>query len=308
MELFRTSTATYLIDLTPRTWAAAKLNAESISVSLGNQSTGHASLAIIDSSAEQAALAPEVLAMASASTAVAEDGGGARYIWLGGSDAATEGSWAWVNGTPLGYANWGTGAMWQGSGQSSEPDNYLNQDGLAMGLQTWPNTSSVNNGLGNAGQWNDIRDSNSMPSLIELPADTTRVTLGSRHIALDVNGNAGQVAKILGAVFGKTAATNKTYVGIGLDLMDKGMGYTTLAGLALGAAGATTNDQVVTLLWTHLVGAAPSALDKAPVLAMLEAGMSVGELARLAADTPLNESNINLVGLMQTGIEFTPAA
>ena len=306
MEIFRTSLATYLVDLTPRTWAAAKSNAESINVTLSNQSKGHASLAIIHSAAEQAAVAPQVLALSKASTATAQDGGDARYIWLGASDAATEGSWVWVDGTPLAYSNWGTGAMWQGRSQSSEPDNYLNQDGLAMGLQTWPNGYSVNGGLGNAAQWNDIRDSNAIPSLIELPANATRVAIGTRHIALDLEGNAGAVVRVLGAVFGKTAAANKEYVGIGLDLMDKGMSYTTLAGLALGAAGATTNDQIVTLLWTHVVESAPNAADKAAVVAMLEAGMSAGELARLAADTPLNAANINLVGLTQTGIEYTP--
>ena len=88
--------------------------------------------------------------------------------------------------------------------------------------------------------------------------------------------------------------------------MDKGMGYTTLAGFALSAAAASTYDQIVTMLWTHVVESTPSTTEKAPFVAMLNAGMSAGELARLAADSPLNESNINLVGLMQTGIEYAP--
>jgi hypothetical protein len=132
-----------------------------------------------------------------------------------------------------------------------------------------------------------------------------RIRFADQCLALDIERNAGQVAKTLGAVFGKAAVANKTYVGIGLDLMDKGMSYSTLAGLALGVAGAATNDQIVTLLWTHVVGSAPSATDKAPFVALLDAGMPAGELARLAADTPLNGININLVGLMQTGIEYT---
>jgi len=308
MELFRTSIATYVIDLTPRTWAAAKTNAESISAGLSNKSTARASLAIIDSAAEQAALAPQVLSLAKASTALAQDGGNAKYIWLGASDVAIEGSWVWVNGARLVYANWGTGSMWDGSGQSSEPDNYLNQDGLAMGLQTWPAGSSSNNGLGNAGQWNDIQDSNTMPSLIELPAQATRVQLGSRHVALDVDGSAGNTAKVLGAILGKENAKNKAFIGIGLDLLDKGTTYDELAGLALKAVGATTNDQIVTTLWTNVVGSAPSETDKAPLIQMLKDGMSPGVLARLAADTALNKTNINLVGLAETGIEFTPVA
>lgn len=307
MELFLTAFASYVVDLTPRTWAAAKTYAESINVSLSNTSTGHGALAVIDSAAEQAALAPQVLSLSSASAARAEDGGEARYIWLGGSDVATEGSWVWVNGAPIAYANWGTGAMWQGSGQSSEPDNYLNQDALAMGLQTWPNGTSVNNGLGNAGQWNDIRDSNAMPSLIELPPETTRVTLGTRHIAVDIDGNAGKVARLLGAVFGKESLTNKVYVGIGLDLLDKGTTYVDLCALAMQAAGYTTPDAAVTQLWTHVVGSAPTTNDKAPFLQMLNSGTSIGQLAKLAADTDLNATQINLTGLHATGIDFIPA-
>lgn len=308
MELFRTSTTTYIVDLTPRTWAAAKTYAESIYVSLANQSTGHAALAIIDTGSEQAAVAPQVLALTTASTATAEDGGGARYIWLGGSDVASEGSWVWVNGSPISYANWGTGSMWQGSGQSSEPDNYLNQDGLAMGLQTWPNGSSLNNGLGNAGQWNDIRDSNAMPSLIELPAEATRVTLGGRHVALDIDANAGKVARVLGAVFGKEALSNQQYVGIGLNILDAGTSYADLCALAMQVAGLTTPDAAVTQLWTHLVGSAPSANEKAPFVQMLNSGTTIGQLAKLAADSELNALQINLVGLQQSGIEYTPLA
>jgi hypothetical protein len=33
--------------------------------------------------------------------------------------------------------------------------------------------------------------------------------------------------------------------------------------------------------------------------------MKVGDLVVLAADTTFNTSNINLVGLMQTGMEYT---
>jgi len=306
MELFHTSIATYVVDLTPRTWASAKTNAESISVSLSNKSTGRASLAIIDSAAEQSALAPQVLSLAKASTASAQDGGNARYIWLGGSDLAIEGSWVWVNGAPLVYANWGTGSMWQGSGQSSEPDNYSNQDALAMGLQTWPAGSPSNNGLGNAGQWNDIQDSNTMPSLIELPAQATRVQLGSRHVALDVDGNAGKVARLLGAVFGKEALLNKQYVGIGLNMLDTNTSYVDLCSLAMQVAGLTTPDATVTKLWSNVVGSAPSANDKAPFIQMLSSGTTVGQLAKLAADTELNALQINLAGLQLNGVEYTP--
>lgn len=135
-----------------------------------------------------------------------------------------------------------------------------------------------------------------------------RLNFTDKNLALDLGGNAGQVVKILGAVFGKSAVANKEYVGIGLDLLDKGMSYDTLAGLALNAAKATTNDQIVNTLWTNVIGSAPSAADKAPFIKMLEDGMTPGALAHIAADTSYNTANINLVGLAQTGIEYTPVA
>lgn len=133
-----------------------------------------------------------------------------------------------------------------------------------------------------------------------------RVYFSDVSIAIDLNGNAGTTAKILGAVFGKESLTNKSYVGIGLHFLDNGWSYDNLAALALDAAGAKTNDQIVSLLWTNVMGKQPTAADKAPFITLLENGMTAGALAHLAADTSSNTTNINLVGLVQTGISFIP--
>ena len=135
-----------------------------------------------------------------------------------------------------------------------------------------------------------------------------RLKFSDKSIALDLDGNAGTTAKILGAVFGKDAVNNKNYVGIGLNFLDTGWSYDNLAGLALEAAGAKTNDQIVSLLWTNVIGTKPTAADKQPFIALLENGMSAGALADLAADTSFNTVNINLVGLAQTGIEYIPVS
>ena len=42
-------------------------------------------------------------------TTTAADGGGAKYVWIGASDATTEGAWQWVDGTALSFSNWGSG-------------------------------------------------------------------------------------------------------------------------------------------------------------------------------------------------------
>ena len=80
--------------------------------------------------------------------------------------------------------------------------------------------------------------------------DTERLIFKDAYLAIDIYGNAGTTAKILGAVFGKESLSNKNYVGIGLHFLDAGWTYDNLAGLALEAAGAKTNDQIVSLLWT----------------------------------------------------------
>ena len=133
-----------------------------------------------------------------------------------------------------------------------------------------------------------------------------RLKFTDKTIAIDLDGNAGITAKVIGAVLGLSSVKNPTYVGIGLSYTDKGMSYSDLGTLALSAVGATTNDAIVTTLWRNVVGFNPSAAEKAPFIKMLADGMKAGDLVVLAADTALNTTNIGLVGLMQTGIEYTP--
>jgi hypothetical protein len=137
--------------------------------------------------------------------------------------------------------------------------------------------------------------------------DIERVKFKDVAIASDFDGAAGLVTKILGAVFGKESLANKNYVGIGLKLADSGWTYDNLAGLALDTAGAKTSDQIVSLLWRNVIGTQPTQSEKAPFIALLENGMSAGALAHLAADSTFNTTNINLIGLAQTGIEYIPA-
>ena len=93
----------------------------------------------------------------------ASDGGGVSYVWLGGNDASSEGTWVWVNGDAFSYTNWGR----------AEPDNYLNQDGLAMGLENWPAGRSGSSAFGLAGEWNDIDRGNELTFIVELPLESS---------------------------------------------------------------------------------------------------------------------------------------
>ena len=133
-----------------------------------------------------------------------------------------------------------------------------------------------------------------------------RIRFSDKSIAIDLNGNAGISAKVIGAVLGKTQVQNSSYVGLGLSYLDKGMSYSDLSALALTAVGATTNDAVVSTLWKNVIGTDATAEIKAPYIKMLTDGMKVGDLVVLAADTSFNTTNINLVALAQTGIEYLP--
>lgn len=130
--------------------------------------------------------------------------------------------------------------------------------------------------------------------------------------AIDLDGNAGIVAKTLGAVFGKSAIANKEYAGIGLHFVDElHYNYADLMQLAITAKlGATpTSAQVVDLLYTNVVGQAPDAITRKAFADLLDNNTyTVGSLGVLAADTDLNKANINLVGLMQTGLDYVAYA
>ena len=103
------------------------------------------------------------------SSTVAPDGGGASYLWLGGTDRLAEGTWIW-DGTDSGSGD----QFWEGTSASTggtsvgglynnwgdEPDDFgSGQDGLGLAITDWP--------LGTAGQWNDVATSNSLYYVIE---------------------------------------------------------------------------------------------------------------------------------------------
>jgi hypothetical protein len=133
-----------------------------------------------------------------------------------------------------------------------------------------------------------------------------RLKFSDISLALDLDNHAGEVVKIIGAVFGAASVSNELYVGMGLSLIDGGMSYEALAELAIGVAGASTNASLVELLWHNVVGTQMSAEMKTGFVDMLEGGMSRGALTALAADSSLNMDNTQLIGLYWSGLEYTP--
>lgn len=136
-----------------------------------------------------------------------------------------------------------------------------------------------------------------------------RLQFADTNLALDLDGHAGQTIKLLGLLLGKDQATNKTYVGAGLKLLEDGMTYEQLMGAALDVVlGANASSlSVVELIWNNLIGPPTPADNISQYSVLIDNGAytSAG-LAIVAANHDLNATNIDLVGLAQTGVEYIP--
>jgi len=136
-----------------------------------------------------------------------------------------------------------------------------------------------------------------------------RLMFDDRGIALDLDGAAGKVAKLLGAVFGEEATSNLFYVAAGLDYIDSlgtsELAYEALAELALVAANLSSHEAIVDVLYKNLTHAHPTAAEASPFIEWLDAQtLSPAQLAIYAAEHPLNIDNIDLAGLSATGLEY----
>lgn len=137
-------------------------------------------------------------------------------------------------------------------------------------------------------------------------AGVERLKFSDKSIAIDLDGNAGISAKIIGAVLGKEAVKIPAFMGIGLSLLDQGMSYSDLGALALAAVGANSNEAIATTVWRNLYGTTPTIEEIAPVVKQLNAGLKPGDYIVSVGDSTINSTNIGLVGLVSTGIEFVP--
>jgi len=138
--------------------------------------------------------------------------------------------------------------------------------------------------------------------------DTSRVerlTLNDTKLALDLDGNAGQAAKLLGALGGPGMLANKGVVGEVIRLLDAGAKSETIAGLGLQLLGANTPTQIAQTLWTNVVGRAGTEGELKLLTDLMAGGVSASELVVMAANLDANAVRIDLVGLTAKGIEFS---
>ncbi|MBI5278766.1 MAG: M10 family metallopeptidase C-terminal domain-containing protein [Burkholderiales bacterium] len=134
-----------------------------------------------------------------------------------------------------------------------------------------------------------------------------RLEFADGGLALDLDGHAGEAARILGAVFGAAAVDVPAAIGVALDVLDGGVSYRDALALALDArlGDNASNAQVVDLLYTNLFGMAPNGAATQELVGLLDRStLSQVDLAAIAAGHALNEQNIDLVGLAAHGLAF----
>ena len=138
-----------------------------------------------------------------------------------------------------------------------------------------------------------------------------RLQFSNGKVALDVeNGNAGEAAKLIGALLGPTFVKDKALAGIVINLLDQNYSSDAIATLGLATplflsmAGSSSNTDFVKQVFTNVVGRAPTSSESSTYVNMLDAGTSQSALALMAAHTDLNAACINLVGLIQHGLDF----
>ncbi len=128
---------------------------------------------------------------------------------------------------------------------------------------------------------------------------------------------AGKAQLLLGGVLGKDVlAQKKSLVGTGIDLFDQGLSMRELSGtvmrleiwglLANGGNATASNTQIANYLLTTVFKAAPSAAALAASVAALdtEIGVAQGTFLSQLVESAANQTQVGLVGLASTGLEF----
>jgi hypothetical protein len=131
-----------------------------------------------------------------------------------------------------------------------------------------------------------------------------RVTFNDTRLASDLNGHAGEAAKLLGALGGPALLTNKGVVGEVIRLLDAGATSQTIAGLGLQLLGVSTPTQIAQTVWTNVVGRAGTDGELKLLTDIMAGGVSASDLVVMAANLDANAVRIDLVGLTVKGIEF----
>ncbi len=142
---------------------------------------------------------------------------------------------------------------------------------------------------------------------VDTLSNVSRVNFNDNvSIAYDLNGNAGQVAKIIGAIFGLSYLSNQTYVGLGLKYMDSGVSFAQLSMLALTATNLTQPADIVKLLFKNIFYQETSSNVVQAYTQMISNGLSISDFLISEENSIANTTSINLSGLSNSGLMYSP--
>ena len=137
-----------------------------------------------------------------------------------------------------------------------------------------------------------------------------RLQFSNGKVALDLGGNAGQAARLIGALLGPSFIKDKALAGVVLGLIDQDYSIENIANLGLNTsfylalAGSTKNEDFVNHVFRNVVGRPPEVNEQKTYVDMLNAGTSQAALAVMAAGTEFTASQIGLTGLTSHGWDF----
>ena len=131
--------------------------------------------------------------------------------------------------------------------------------------------------------------------------------------ALDmgVSESGGKSALLMGAVLGSAALADKSLVGQVLTFFDEGRSMTTAAdflvssGITASLAGGGDNLNFVRWLFHNVVGVFPDSSTASTLQSFITQGAyTQASMLAAAAELPVNQDNVNLVGLAQNGMDY----
>lgn len=138
-----------------------------------------------------------------------------------------------------------------------------------------------------------------------------RLVFHDMSLAFDFTGHAGEVARLVGTVFGPQKLANAAFVGRWLHELDQGADLATALTRALASpdflslAGGHSNTQFVNTVYQNVVGQRPDPASLAHFVSLLDSGAeSQSSLALIAAGLDLVADRVGLVGLGATGLAY----
>jgi len=137
-----------------------------------------------------------------------------------------------------------------------------------------------------------------------------RLQFSNGKLALDLDGNAGDAARLIGTLLGPSYVKDKALAGLVIGLLDQNYSSEAIASMGLGTsmylglAGSGSNEAFVKHVFKNVVGRPPQEAELQTYVGMLSNGTSQAALAVMAADTEFTAGQIGLTGLVLHGWEF----